>query len=98
MGHEGPAEVHEDPEEEEGHDEEEAVHDEAALEAVEADAVARGVAAHVGGEGRVVVEGCASSCYFVILLPPVLDAFSGCPQGCENLTRLVSLYNSKGVT
>ncbi|KAL0013635.1 hypothetical protein SO802_000704 [Lithocarpus litseifolius] len=64
VGHEGPAEeghgeeevVH-DEEEEGGHDEEVVVRDEVAPEA-EADVVA----AHRGGdEGRVVVEGCASS-------------------------------------
>lgn len=68
MGHEGPAEeghdeeeVVRDEEEEGGHDEEVVVRDEAAPEAV-ADVEALGVAAHGGGdEGRVVVEGCASS-------------------------------------
>lgn len=68
VGHEGPAEEGHDEEEvvhgeEEvaGHDEEVVVHDEVAPEA-EADVVALGVAAHGGGdEGRVVVEGCASS-------------------------------------
>lgn len=56
-GHEGLVEVHEDPEE--------VVHDEAALEVVQADVVALGVEARgVGDEGRVVVEGCASSCSF----------------------------------
>lgn len=69
-GHEGQdhpdrlAEVRVDLEEE-GHDEEEVVHDGAALEAAEARAVARGAAAHgeaARDEGRVVVEGYASSC------------------------------------
>ena len=68
VGHEGPAEEGHDEEEVdhgeeevEGHDEEVVVRDEAVPEA-EADVVALGVAALGGGdEGRVVVEGCASS-------------------------------------
>lgn len=68
-GHEAPdpVEVLEDPEEEEGHDVVEVLHDEEALEEeVQADEVGLGVAAH--GEGRVVVEGYASSCSFLLLL------------------------------
>lgn len=62
VGHEGPAEEVDHGEEEvEGHDEEVVLHYEAVPEA-EADVVALGVAALGGGdEGRVVVEGCASS-------------------------------------
>ena len=68
VGHEGPAEegldeeeVDHGEEEVEGHDEEVVVRDEAVPEA-EADVVALGVVAlGVGDEGRVVVEGCASS-------------------------------------
>jgi hypothetical protein len=68
-GHEAPdpVEVLEDPEEEEGHDVVEVLHDEEALEEeAQADEVGLGVAAH--GEGRVVVEGYASSCSFLLIL------------------------------
>lgn len=76
-GHEDLVEVREN--------QEEVVHDEAALEVVQADAVVLGVAARgVGDEGRVVVEGCASSCFFFFKARML---FSWCSKVSENSRR-----------
>jgi hypothetical protein len=75
--------------EEEGHDEEEVAHDDAALEEAVADAAAR-------DEGRVVVEGYASSCSFLFFFLAGMLLLIGASQLCENLRRLGHLYIIRG--